>query len=613
MVIRPTRREFLQAGAAAALGLAPGDLPALAQQDAPTDISLLPMPGRVTGSSALLHLTGSSGSALRARVRWGRDPDECRTAPQFSAPHEGGGAPLRVEAGLTGLESVKEVHYQVEVATASRGAWIPSGAAGIFRTQKPAGNPFRFCVMSDAHWGEEDNVPAASARRWMGEQIVAQMAADGPFDFCIDLGDSPQLTHLKSPGEAMSRYFTYRKIIAPLTRVMPVYLALGNHEREAGFFQRGAGLEGKISNYQSRSDYHQRWSTAARLSFIPNPRGDTYPEGGEGAAGFDTALEWMGERGAWNAGVWSQLGNFYAWSWGDALFVVLDPFRYTLVGSPVLPSSVQQWTLGNTQMKWLEKTLAESKARWKVICCHHLVGGGPINGIGDKLVDGDVDRAYARGSAIDAKNPLTEQAKIHTLMRRHGVQFFLYGHDHAFVHSVMDEVQYLCCGRSTHLNGWWTEQGMLDSYGDFLASRPQKEWIRAIRNVLGYTRFEVSPERFSVQWVKAGYSFVKDLSAPAEARRDWLEGECGQSYEVATPGQASFSAAPTDVDGVYTEAGARIIALRKPPEGKNYYSQPTPARPERYASREIQIPGFPERRAVIDAIPEVVYTFSVTA
>ena len=129
------------------------------------------------------------------------------------------------------------------------------------------------------------------------------------------------------------------------------------------------------------------------MCHLPNPRGDTYPEGGEGAPGLDTAAEWGAGADPWNDGSRSHLQNFYAWTWGDALFVVLDPFRYTLVGAGVRPTSPSQWTLGPAQKRWLETVLANSGARWKFVIAHHLIGG---------LVAPDGE-AYARGGAAAAK------------------------------------------------------------------------------------------------------------------------------------------------------------------------------------------------------------------
>jgi len=65
------------------------------------------------------------------------------------------------------------------------------------------------------------------------------------------------------------------------------------------------------------------------------------------------------------------LQDYYAWEWGSALFVVLDPFWYSREGR-----SKDQWsaTLGNDQYRWLATTLEKSKARQKFIFIHHLVG-----------------------------------------------------------------------------------------------------------------------------------------------------------------------------------------------------------------------------------------------
>ncbi|GAG16803.1 unnamed protein product, partial [marine sediment metagenome] len=257
-----------------------------------------------------------------------------------------------------------------------------------------------------------------------------------------------------------------------------------NHECEAGFYQKGTDDEsqqGDLWNHLYEDHYRQLWSTLARLRCIPNPRGDTYPEGGEGAPGYDSLDDWFGEPGPWNEGApLSHLQNFYAWTWGDALFVVLDPYRYTLVGSVLFPNSPSLYTLGPTQLQWLEDVLANSNATWKFIFSHHQVGGGLINRHGDLIEDGGSQYAYGRGSAVEADRPDTEQAVIHDLMLQHGAQFFVYGHDHGFCHSVKDGINYLCCGRPTFLNDWWSRPGMLDSYGSILIQGQEHSWVQAL-------------------------------------------------------------------------------------------------------------------------------------
>ena len=62
--------------------------------------------------------------------------------------------------------------------------------------------------------------------------------------------------------------------------------------------------------------------------------------------------------------------DYYAWTWGDALFVVLDAYRY-------LPSAKPpkwDWTLGTAQYDWFKQTLEASTSTFKFVFIHHLLG-----------------------------------------------------------------------------------------------------------------------------------------------------------------------------------------------------------------------------------------------
>ena len=114
------------------------------------------------------------------------------------------------------------------------------------------------------------------------------------------------------------------------------------------------------------SDAEIQRSISQRLLYAPGPLAKTYPEGG------------------------SANGDYYAFTWGDALFVVLNVMTYTptchlLNLNPGLPDD---WTLGAAQLAWLEDTLSHSTAKWKFTFIHHTVGGNAGN---------DVDTAYGRG------------------------------------------------------------------------------------------------------------------------------------------------------------------------------------------------------------------------
>jgi 3',5'-cyclic AMP phosphodiesterase CpdA len=154
-------------------------------------------------------------------------------------------------------------------------------------------------------------------------------------------------------------------------------------------------------------------SRSQRLLYLPGPTPDTYPEGG------------------------SVNQDYYAFTWGDALFVVLNVMTYTptchlLDYQPGLPDD---WTLGAAQLDWLRTTLASSTAKWKFTFIHHTVGGAA----GDA-----VNSAYGRGGGQAAH--VGEQDTIHKMLMQYGVQIFFYAHDHVFTDMVVDGIHYTLPG-----------------------------------------------------------------------------------------------------------------------------------------------------------------------
>ncbi len=626
---RFTRREFL-AGitAAGAFGACAGPLrqdwngPVEEAEAAglPSPARAMEMVGRVTRDGALVQFVTSAMlvAPIHARVRWAESPAELDRSLRVSNPITASRPTAPVELALTGLRPGRQYHYRVEWSSgAEPRRWRALSPGGELRTQRPAGESFDFCVIADGHWGHPRlDFDLETPWGYSGRRCIEQILADGPFDFCIDLGDSAFPVFARALADAERSYEGYRRMIAPLTRVMPVYLVLGNHDREAGFFQRGDGADSPFPSAGLAPDqYHQKWATAARLTFVPNPRGDTYAEGGEGATGFDSTPDWGAGSQPWNDGVASQLQNFYAFTWGDALFVVLDLFRYTLPGGTAVPTAPSQWTLGPTQFRFLEQTLAESTARWKFVIGHHQVGGGPIDGGGSRIVPGR-GVAYGRGSAIEAAAADVEQARIQSLMLRTGARFFVYGHDHAFCHSALGNVDFLLCGRPTWINPWYSQDGLLGSYGNLAIQGRDRSWVRAAYSVLGYTRFRVSPESVVMEWVRTGYSFVPPAPGvvdPARFERDWLESWFGHAHHIDATRRARVPFVPTDVDGVRTPGGATVLRVHQRPAGRDYYVQPNPLRPENYRDRGVPVgPEFPmaaEPMATIDYVPEVIYRY----
>jgi phosphodiesterase/alkaline phosphatase D-like protein len=140
------------------------------------------------------------------------------------------------------------------------------------------------------------------------------------------------------------------------------------------------------------------------------------------------------------------LENYYAWEWGDALFVVLDPFNNTLTNPNSAPADNWRWSLGKQQYDWLKATLQNSRASYKFLFMHHLVGG-------IESARGGVETAHRYewgGKNADdtegfaAKRPGWDMP-IHQLLIANKVSAVFHGHDHFYGYQQLDGVVYQEC------------------------------------------------------------------------------------------------------------------------------------------------------------------------
>lgn len=75
------------------------------------------------------------------------------------------------------------------------------------------------------------------------------------------------------------------------------------------------------------------------------------------------------------------------------------------------------------QLRWLERELAASSARWKIVVGHHPVFSGGTHGTTPFLVE-----------------------RLPPMFKRYGVQVYLNGHDHDLQHVQLEETSYLTSG-----------------------------------------------------------------------------------------------------------------------------------------------------------------------
>ncbi|MCB9915077.1 MAG: metallophosphoesterase [Planctomycetes bacterium] len=500
----PRRRPLLAPLVFAPLVLAPLVLGACGGAPAPGgEAAVARVEAALIGSEALFRPTAAgatlqwvAAAPLEARVRWGTDATAF--AHERVLPAREGAC----EVVLDGLPA--GTHARVELALRAPGDEVWSARpTHAFRTAPAPGARFRVGFVADTH------VPALALHEGSAANVAAcvERCLADDLDFVVFLGDEAGVhfygdtADTMDPAAADARWRAWRATYGALLAETPGFLALGNHEGEADFYRDLAAPGGAL--------HLQRWGTAARKRWLANPLPTTYPEGGEDEG-------WRDPDDASGANA-SPLQNFFAWTWGDALFVVLDVMRYTraepLPLDPDRPAEevrlgVDDWTLGEAQLAWLERTLRASDAKHKLLFAHHLVGGW---GYDHEGLDPDAPYKYGRGGARYARRG--EQARLTELMNATGARFFFYGHDHVFAHQAAAGVEFVCCGRPSYLSpGWWRAPGWREAYGD-----RKEQSARAFLATAGYTRVTVDAERVLIEFVRTAREPVRGENVTPDA------------------------------------------------------------------------------------------------
>ncbi len=262
--------------------------------------------------------------------------------------------------------------------------WMSLGAA--------AAEPLVFTITADSHLDYNTD-------RALYERTLKRAAADKPA-FHIDLGDTFMSEKHTNRVVAAQQYVDQQRYFALLGA--PVHLVIGNHDGESGRY-----LDGTTDNLAA-------WSRAMRMKYFPEPLA---PDG----------------RG------------YFAWETNNALFIVLDPFWY----SPRARRGDDNWfrTLGKQQYDWLKRTLEASKAKFKFIFIHHLVGGADRQGRGGVEVASLYEWGGKNAGGTDgfAQHRPGWAMPIHDLLVTNHVSAVFHGHDHLYVKQELDGIVYQEC------------------------------------------------------------------------------------------------------------------------------------------------------------------------
>jgi len=439
----------LSAGFSAALGLS-------AQAEKSTgkaDATMTQILGRPTDHSITVSVLASKD--LEAFFEYGVKPGTYTGKTGVTKSQSG----KPFEVLLDHLKANTRYYYRMRYRQPGEAAY-GAGTECSFHTQRAPGSTFAFGVQGDSH-------PERLNRMYQPDLYLRTMqnARKDGLDFYIALGDDFSIDPLYNRGrlnaEAVAQiYISQRRFLGLVGSSAPLFLVNGNHEQAAAYLLDGTpnsppALAGK-----------------ARNQYYPQPAPDSFYTGDR------EPVEFVG-----------LLHDYYAWTWGDALFVTIDPYWHSPVqidaglgggqGGRGGPGGADQagrergdrkgagpgqggrkqggrqggggqggnrnrdwWgiTMGDAQYQWLKKTLEQSRAKYKFLFAHHVLGTGRG---GVEMADlyewGGKNRAGEW--EFDKKRPVWE-LPVHQLMVKHGVTIFFQGHDHLFARQQKDGVVY---------------------------------------------------------------------------------------------------------------------------------------------------------------------------
>lgn len=309
---------------------------------------------------------------------------------------------------ISGLTAETRYYYRTRYRKTGTSTFL-AGAEHSFITRRNRGSNFVFTIESDPHPYD----PKGYHPLW--EICLKNQLRDGA-DFMLDLGDTFGDDHLdkvtnqtRTSAQVRQLMLNNRPLLGEVCHSMPFLFCQGNHEGESGYYLLQTPPE-NLATYE----------TIWRKYYYPNPEPDSFYSGNTEDEAFG-----MGRP-----------QNYYAFEWGDALFVVVDGWRYSTAN--VKPRN-WDWTIGKTQYDWLKRTLESSTATFKFVFTHHVMGEtrGGI-GVATGFEWGGLDN----GNNKFAINRPDWELPIHQLMLNNKVNILFQGHDHVFARESLDKLIY---------------------------------------------------------------------------------------------------------------------------------------------------------------------------
>jgi len=362
---------------------------------------------------------------------------------------------------LTNLLPDTLYYYQLFVQLKNTKGYLSMGERS-FHTARAPGSGFVFTIQGDSH-------PERFKTQFdpgLYTRTLTTALSDQP-DFHITLGDDFSVDTLDpttiTQAQVAARYTLQRPFLGIIGASAPVFLTNGNHEQAARYL-----LDGTENNVAV-------WAQNARNLYFTQPAPSDFYAGNAEQVPFVGLLK-----------------NYFSWTWGDALFCVIDPYWSSPVpvdnvfGGSSKRSNLWDVTHGDAQYQWLKKTLESSTAKYKFVFAHHVLGTGRG---GVELASlwewGGKDQS---GAYLFTQQRPSWPDPIHQLFVKNKVSIFFQGHDHIWVHQNLDGVTY---------------QTISEPADPFYALYNSEAYIAGERFPnSGYTKVSVNPSQVKVEYVR---------------------------------------------------------------------------------------------------------------
>jgi len=405
--------------------------------------------GRLTGSSVTASVLAYRD--LFAHISYGtKSFDHDRKTESFSLEK---GTPR--ELIINTLLPDTAYYYRLNYVDPASNNTV-QGAEGTFHTVRGKKEGFTFTIQADSHLDHNTNPE-------IYKQTLINAGLEHP-DFHMALGDTfMNDKYRRNFKDSHKQYLAQRYYLGQLCHSAPLFFVLGNHDGEKGEYSNKGQNEMSV------------WSANTRKKYIPNPfPGDFYK-------GNEDKKDSIG-----------LLGDYYSWEWGESLFMVLDPYWYTVLKK----ENKDGWrnSLGKAQYSWLKTTLESSRAKFKFIFIHNLVGGT------EEHFRGGVEMAkYFEwgGYDLDGTYGFDEQRPgwgkpLHRIFVENKVSMVFHGHDHFYARQDLEGVIYQLVPQPGHRGygstGSAKDYGYLN--GDIIAGT-------------GFLKIKISDQKATVDFIKS--------------------------------------------------------------------------------------------------------------